>query len=85
MTTSKRNSRKQQSWVPGVLIAIAIAYLFLVQYIPTINLFFEAFKTGFTPFLSNLTKPEFLHAAWLTLLLALISVPSLAINFQDAL
>jgi sulfate transport system permease protein len=75
MTTSKRNSRKQQSWVPGVLIAIAIAYLFLVQYIPTINLFFEAFKTGFTPFLSNLTKPEFLHAAWLTLLLALISVP----------
>ncbi|HYW19481.1 MAG TPA: sulfate ABC transporter permease subunit CysW [Nodularia sp. (in: cyanobacteria)] len=75
MTTSKRNSRKQQSWVPGVLIAIAIAYLFLVQYIPTINLFFEAFKTGFTPFLSNLTKPEFLHAAWLTLSLALISLP----------
>jgi sulfate/thiosulfate transport system permease protein len=75
MTTDKRNSTKQQSWVPGVLIAIAIAYLFLVQYIPTINLFFAAFKTGFTPFLSNLTKPEFLHAAWLTLLLALISLP----------
>ncbi|WP_071190448.1 sulfate ABC transporter permease subunit CysW [Trichormus sp. NMC-1] len=75
MTTDKRNSTKQQSWVPGVLIAIAIAYLFLVQYIPTINLFFAAFKTGFTPFLSNLTKPDFLHAAWLTLLLALISLP----------
>ncbi|WP_016949935.1 sulfate ABC transporter permease subunit CysW [Anabaena sp. PCC 7108] len=75
MTTDKRNKPKQQSWVPGVLIAIAIAYLFLVQYIPTINLFFAAFKTGFTPFLSNLTKPEFLHAAWLTLLLALISLP----------
>ncbi|MBD2693500.1 sulfate ABC transporter permease subunit CysW [Anabaena catenula] len=75
MTTDKRNSRQQQSWVPGVLIAIAIAYLFLVQYIPTINLFFEAFKKGFSPFLSNLTKPEFLHAAWLTLLLALISLP----------
>ncbi|MBD2570694.1 sulfate ABC transporter permease subunit CysW [Anabaena lutea] len=75
MTTDKRNSTKQQSWVPGVLIAIAIAYLFLVQYIPTINLFFEAFKKGFTPFLSNLTKPEFLHAAWLTLLLALIALP----------
>ncbi|MBD2627385.1 sulfate ABC transporter permease subunit CysW [Trichormus variabilis] len=75
MTTDKRNSTKQQSWVPGVLIAIAIAYLFLVQYIPTINLFFAAFNKGVTPFLSNLTKPEFLHAAWLTLLLALISLP----------
>ncbi|MBO1048586.1 MAG: sulfate ABC transporter permease subunit CysW [Dolichospermum sp. UKL201] len=75
MTIDKIRKPKKQSWVPAVLIGIAIAYLFLVQYIPAINVFFEAFKKGTGPFLSNLAKPEFLHAAWLTLLLAAISIP----------
>ena len=75
MTIDKVKRPKKQSWVPAVLIGIAIAYLFLVQYIPAINVFFEAFKKGTGPFLSNLAKPEFLHAAWLTLLLAAISIP----------
>jgi sulfate/thiosulfate transport system permease protein len=79
MTIDKVRKPKKQSWVPPVLIGIAIAYLFLVQYIPAINVFFEAFKQGMSPFLSNLTKPEFLHAAWLTLLLAMISIPINAI------
>ena len=75
MTIDKVKRHKKQSWVPAVLIGIAIAYLFLVQYIPAINVFFEAFKKGTGPFLSNLAKPEFIHAAWLTLLLAAISIP----------
>jgi sulfate transport system permease protein len=75
MTTNKRNHPKQQSWVPAVLIGIAIAYLALVQYIPAINVFYQAFKKGVGPFVSNLSRPEFLHAAWLTFLLALIAVP----------
>jgi sulfate transport system permease protein len=69
------NTGKQQSWVPGVLIGIAIAYLALVQYIPALNVFVEAFHKGIGPFLSNLTKADFLHAAWLTLLLAVITIP----------
>jgi sulfate transport system permease protein len=75
MTIDKVKQGKKQSWVPTILIGVAISYLFLVQYIPAINVFFEAFKKGYEPFLSNLTKPEFLHAAWLTLLLAVISIP----------
>jgi sulfate/thiosulfate transport system permease protein len=75
MTIDKVRNPRKKSWVPALLIGIAIAYLFLVQYIPAINVFFEAFKKGSGPFLSNLTKPEFLHAAWLTLLLAAISIP----------
>ena len=75
MTVDKVKKPKQKSWVPAVLIGIVIAYLFLVEYIPAINVFFEAFKKGTGPFLSNLAKPEFLHAAWLTLLLAAISIP----------
>ncbi|PPJ61888.1 sulfate ABC transporter permease subunit CysW [Cuspidothrix issatschenkoi] len=75
MTVDKVKKPKQKSWVPAVLIGIVIAYLFLVEYIPAINVFFEAFKKGTGPFLSNLAKPEFLHAAWLTLLLAAVSIP----------
>jgi sulfate transport system permease protein len=75
MTTDKHIGRKKKSWIPGLLIGIAIAYLALVQYIPAINVFVQAFKNGVGPFLSNLNKSDFLHAAWLTLLLALISVP----------
>ncbi|MEH2406843.1 sulfate ABC transporter permease subunit CysW [Nostoc sp.] len=67
--------KEQKSWVPIVLIGIAITYLALVQYIPAINVFIQAFSKGFGPFMSNLTRPAFLHAAWLTLLLALISLP----------
>ncbi|MEH2171063.1 MAG: sulfate ABC transporter permease subunit CysW [Nostoc sp.] len=67
--------KEQKSWVPIVLIGIAIAYLVLVQYIPAINVFVQAFSKGVGPFLSNLTRPAFLHAAWLTLLLALIALP----------
>ncbi|MEH1789916.1 sulfate ABC transporter permease subunit CysW [Nostoc sp.] len=72
---STAKSKEQNSWVPIVLIGIAIAYLALVQYIPAINVFVQAFSKGVGPFLSNLTRPAFLHAAWLTLLLAVISLP----------
>ncbi|MDZ8023292.1 MAG: sulfate ABC transporter permease subunit CysW [Nostoc sp. SerVER01] len=67
--------KEQKKWVPIVLIGIAIAYLTLVQYIPAINVFIQAFSKGVGPFLSNLSRPAFLHAAWLTLLLAAISLP----------
>ncbi|WP_414515640.1 sulfate ABC transporter permease subunit CysW [Nostoc sp. PCC 9305] len=73
--THTAKPQEQKSWVPIVLIVIAIAYLALVQYIPAINVFVQAFSKGTGPFLSNLTRPAFLHAAWLTLLLAVISLP----------
>ncbi|MEH2389872.1 MAG: sulfate ABC transporter permease subunit CysW [Nostoc sp.] len=74
-TDTAKPLKEQKSWVPIVLISIAIAYLALVQYIPAINVFVQAFSKGVGPFLSNLTRPAFLHAAWLTLLLALIALP----------
>ncbi len=66
---------KKVNWVPIILIGIAIAYLSLIIYIPAINVFFQAFKNGFGAFLSNLTQPNFINAAWLTVALAAISVP----------
>ncbi|BAZ31305.1 sulfate ABC transporter inner membrane subunit [Cylindrospermum sp. NIES-4074] len=72
---TKDKAKQQQGWVPVVLIGIAIAYLALVQYIPALNVFIQAFHKGVGPFFANLTTPAFLHAAWLTLLLAVIALP----------
>ncbi|BAZ17911.1 sulfate ABC transporter inner membrane subunit [Calothrix sp. NIES-4071] len=73
--TGSNLPKKKGGLAPKILIGIAILYLALVLYIPAANIFVHAFDKGFGPFLNNLTKPDFLHAAWLTLLLALVSVP----------
>jgi sulfate/thiosulfate transport system permease protein len=75
MTKNNSQPNQQKGWVPKLLIAIALVYLSLVVYIPTVNVFIQAFKKGVGPFFANLTEPNFLHAAWLTLVLALITVP----------
>ena len=66
---------KPKNFAPVILIGIAVLYLALVIYIPAINVFVQAFKNGIGAFVSNLSAPNFLNAAWLTLLLAGISVP----------
>jgi sulfate/thiosulfate transport system permease protein len=72
---SKAQPRKQKSWVPAILIVVAIAYVSLVLYIPALNVFIQAFRKGVGPFLSNLTRPDFLHAVKLTVMLAAIALP----------
>ena len=69
----KRSARK--SWVPTLFIGITVVYISLVLYIPTVNVFSQAFSKGVGPFFANLTTPAFLNAAKLTILLALIAVP----------
>jgi len=66
---------KQGSWVKYALIGVAIAYLLIILFIPALNVFVQAFQSGVGPFLKNLSRREFLHAARLTLLIALIVVP----------
>ncbi|MBD2250613.1 sulfate ABC transporter permease subunit CysW [Nostoc parmelioides] len=73
--TDKTKPPQKKSWVPTILIFVAIAYLALIQYIPAINVFVQAFSKGVGPFLENLTHSDFLSAARLTVLLALIAVP----------
>lgn len=76
-TQASRNSalRKKKKWVPPVLIGVAILYLSLILLIPALNVFVQAFSKGVGPFLEQLTKPSFVHAAKLTLFIALIAVP----------
>ena len=76
-TSQPSNQRqiKPKSLAPAILIGIAVLYLTLVLYLPALNVFVQAFHKGIGVFLSNLMRPEFTHAAWLTLILALITVP----------
>ncbi|QLE55779.1 sulfate ABC transporter permease subunit CysW [Nostoc sp. TCL26-01] len=73
--TDEASPQQKKSWVPTVLIIVAIAYLALIQYIPAINVFVQAFSKGIGPFFANLVRADFLNAAKLTVLLALIAVP----------
>jgi sulfate/thiosulfate transport system permease protein len=66
---------RENPWTQRLLIGIAIAYLALVLLIPTLNVFVQAFSKGIEPFLSNLTAPDFLFAAQLTIIIAFIVVP----------
>ena len=66
---------KEKPWVKVALITAAVGYLCLVLFIPAFNVFVQAFNKGIDPFVSNLTGTEFLHAAKLTVLIALIVVP----------
>ncbi|ARV57850.1 sulfate ABC transporter permease subunit CysW [Nostocales cyanobacterium HT-58-2] len=72
---NKQKQTKPKSLIPVILIAIALLYLTLVLYLPALNVFVQAFHKGIGVFLSSLTTPAFTHAAWLTLILALITVP----------
>lgn len=65
----------ERGWVKPALIAVVISYLLLILFIPAFNVFVQAFKQGVGPFLKNLTEPAFTHAAWLTVVIALIVVP----------
>jgi sulfate/thiosulfate transport system permease protein len=68
-------SAKQKSWVPTLLIGVAIAYLSLILYLPALNVFVQAFSKGVGPFFSNLLSPNFQVAIRLTVLMALVAVP----------
>ena len=70
-----RTTQRPSPGVPSLLIAIAIFYIALVFYIPTANIFYQAFQKGVDPFLANLSRPAFLSAVQLTLSLTLIAVP----------
>jgi sulfate/thiosulfate transport system permease protein len=61
--------------IPTILIWATLGYISLIIYIPAINVFYQAFHKGIDPFLANLTRPDFLNAAKVTVSLALIAVP----------
>jgi sulfate/thiosulfate transport system permease protein len=68
-------AQKLRRSIPTILIWATLGYISLIIYIPAINVFYQAFHKGIDPFIANLTRPDFLNAAKVTVLLALIVVP----------
>ncbi len=71
---STPNSQRK-AWVPLLLILIAVGYVALVLLIPAVNVFYQAFRNGFGPFLDTLKLHDFQVAVGLTIGMALFAVP----------
>jgi sulfate transport system permease protein len=71
----KRAASEPQSWVKNLLIVGVVLYLLLVLFVPTLNVFVQAFSEGIGPFLHTFTEPDFQQAVWLTFIMAATAVP----------
>lgn len=61
--------------VPRLLIAAAVALTVAFVLVPMIYIFVQALAKGWGPFAANIRAPDTLHAIWLTVLVAAITVP----------
>jgi sulfate/thiosulfate transport system permease protein len=75
LSSTPQSGTDSQSWVKPVLISSVLIYISLVMFIPATNVFIQAFQGGIVGFIHTLTKREFVNAAQLTLLMAVIAVP----------
>lgn len=73
--TNIRVGRTPINWGKWVLIALGIIISFFILVVPMASIFAMAFADGLAPVLHNLADADMLHAIWLTLLIALITVP----------
>ena len=67
--------RQPANWGKWLLIAVGVLISFLLLVVPLIAIFTEALAQGVGAALSNLGDSDMLHAIWLTVLVALITVP----------
>ncbi|MGP0870354.1 sulfate/thiosulfate ABC transporter permease CysW [Serratia sp. CY81684] len=67
--------RPRVNWGKWALIAIGTLFSVLLLVVPMMSIFAEAFSKGVGAMWSNLLDPDMLHAIWLTVLIALITVP----------
>lgn len=68
-------ARPPINWGKWTLIAIGAVFSFLLLVIPMVWIFITAFSKGIAVVGQNLLNPDMLHAIWLTVLVALITVP----------
>lgn len=67
--------RPRVNWGKWTLIAIGALFSILLLVVPMVMIFIEAFSSGVGAVWHNLSDPDMLHAIWLTVLVALITVP----------
>ncbi|CAI0691637.1 Sulfate transport system permease protein CysW [Serratia entomophila] len=67
--------RPRVNWAKWSLIVVGVLFSVLLLVVPMISIFAEAFSKGVGAMWGNLLDPDMLHAIWLTVLIALITVP----------
>ncbi|ORM63204.1 sulfate ABC transporter permease subunit CysW [Pantoea rodasii] len=67
--------RQPVNWGKWLLIGVGALVSFLLLVVPMISIFWEALNQGIIASLSNLKDGDMLHAIWLTIMVALITVP----------
>ncbi|AGO56334.1 sulfate/thiosulfate ABC transporter permease CysW [Serratia plymuthica] len=67
--------RPRVNWGKWTLIGIGVLFSVLLLVVPIMSIFAEAFSKGVGAMWSNLVDRDMLHAIWLTVLIALITVP----------
>ena len=71
----KGAERADINWGKWILIGIGVVLSLLLLVIPMGYIFITALGTGLAPVWQNLQDSDMLHAIWLTVLIALITVP----------
>ncbi len=62
-------------WIKTTAMGLTFVLFIVLLLMPLIAVFLEAFRKGIAPFFATFAEPDALHAIWLTLLVAGISVP----------
>ena len=75
VTQLKRYDAPRFNWGKWFLIGTGVLVSALILLVPMIYIFVQAFSKGLMPVLQNLADPDMLHAIWLTVMIALITVP----------
>lgn len=75
VTELKTYRRTGFNWGKWTLIGLGVLISFLLLVVPVASIFAQAFSKGLMPALQNIADPDMLHAIWLTVMIALITVP----------
>lgn len=75
VTDLKGVSRSRPNWGKWILIASGIVISLGLLVVPMAAIFVSAFSEGIGAVFSNLNNGDMLHSIWLTILMALITVP----------
>ena len=75
ITQLKRYDAPRINWGKWLLIGTGVLVSAFILVVPTVYIFVQAFSKGIMPALQNMADPDMLHAIWLTVMIALITVP----------
>ncbi len=75
LTSDSFAAKSSFRWGRFLLISLGVLLSFLMLVVPLISIFWEALGKGIVASFQTLVDPDMLHAIWMTVMIALITVP----------